>query len=63
MSLFNSFYLFNCFPPPELTVSHTSVLTILAITVERYYAVCFLIIIIMIIVIYVILIIIIYIII
>ena len=24
---------------PELTVSHTSVLTILAITVERYYAV------------------------
>ena len=24
----------------ELTVSHTSVLTILAITVERYYAVC-----------------------
>ena len=24
----------------ELTVSHTSVLTILAITVERYYAIC-----------------------
>ena len=24
----------------ELSVSHTSVLTILAITVERYYAIC-----------------------
>ncbi len=27
-------------PFVELSVSHTSVLTILAITVERYYAIC-----------------------
>ena len=27
-------------PLIELSVSHTSVLTILAITVERYYAIC-----------------------
>ena len=38
----NYLYFVPCFHP-ELTVSHTSVLTILAITVERYYAVGFII--------------------
>ena len=30
----------NFIPYIELAVTHTSVLTILAITVERYYAIC-----------------------